>query len=175
MKIFGRWLCLLVLIAVSCSHWTKGSSVDSQVLAFYNDQMDVTTLIQEEDSPQRQASMRLLSDLLKNGRGDVSGDYENLLKVDGHNPYAYYYLAKSLAAEQRLDKAQVMARRAEQLFGKDPVWKGKALVLQARVQVSLEQTEAARRLYEKARILDPKNPLVDEGLRNLPMKRSSTH
>lgn len=167
---FIAWGLALVLCALSaCKHGGMfGPRGPEAVAPVYTDSEPLMTYVDDDDTPQRKAAMRMMDQALSNPRPrDLISDLEGALKLDPRNPFAYYFLAKAYVQKQDFSHAEVMARKAEQLFNDKPVWRGKAIVLQAQARSGLSQPEKARSLFEKARSVDPANPTIDDGLKAL--------
>ena len=139
--------------------------------AFYRDEFNLETLVQSSDPPNRQASLRMIAKAIAEeqimGNPNLIGSLEDALRIDPYNPYAYYYLSWAQAKSGQWQKSLTMAKRAEQLFAKDPKWQGKALVLQAKAEKALNHSDRAISLYQKAKTLDARNPLIEQGIEEL--------
>jgi len=170
LKITHFFLIVLLSLQLSCIFRTskKSAPVD---LAFYRDTFNLQTLVREEDPAHRRASMRLISQAMSVdqvvGNSNLIAELEDALQLDPYNPFAYYYLGWAVGKKNKWKKSLTLSRKAEQLFQINPVWQGKSLVLQAQAEKGLGNQARAATLYQRAKIMDEKNPLIDEGLQTL--------
>ena len=153
---------LIVLFCYGCAG--RGKGLGPETLAFYHDELALTQLINEQDSPQRKASMRILAQAWdKRESGQLISDLEQALRIDARNPFAYYYLSFAYLDQGQFKESLVYSKQSQKRF-RDPRWQGKALVLEARAHAELNQISEALSAYQEARQKDPINPLIKKGL-----------
>ncbi len=165
-KIILFSLLVISILGTSCAH--RGRLVQKYDVEREN----LLALVDKETPSNRTASLNMVESAkraIEEGRYlFAQTQLETAIRVDGTNPYAYYYLAKTHYLIRNYKNALDMLTRSETLFGgTDPKWLSQCYVLEGMVYEDKGDREMAKSAYRAALEIYHRNPQAKLRLKEL--------
>ena len=159
------YLIIISTLATSCAHIRKAppKNIEEQPLL---------ALVGPETPSNRTASLNMVEGA-KRAINDqrylfAQTQLETAIRVDGTNPYAYYYLAKTHLLLKNYKNAFEMLTRAQSLFGgTQPDWLSQCHTLEGQIYEDQGNFDLAEKSYKTALDLYPKNQQAKTRLKEL--------